>query len=119
MDGISAYKHNAISTQSRGRLIVLLYEGAVKFLKQAIAEIEAGRWTEKGQYINKALAIISELDACLDIEAGGEVAMNLRKLYQFMYRHLAEANLERDPERIREVIAVLDELNEGWRAVTA
>ena len=119
MDGISAYKDNAISTQSRGRLVVLLYEGAVKFLKQAIAEMEAAHWTEKGQYINRALAVIAELDACLDIEAGGEVAANLRKLYQFMYRHLAEANLQRDPERIREVIAMLAELNEGWKAVTA
>ena len=119
MDGIAAYKNHAISTQSRGRLIVLLYEGAIKFLRQAIAQIEAENWPEKGQYINKALAIVAELDACLDAEAGGEVAANLRRLYQFLYRHLSEANLERDPERIREAITLLEELNEGWKAVTA
>ena len=119
MDGIASYKDNAISTQSRGRLIVLLYEGAIKFLKQAIAELEADRWAEKGQYINRALAVLGELDVCLDMETGGEVAENLRKLYQFMYRHLAEANLQRDPERIREVIALLEELNDGWKAITS
>lgn len=48
MSGISAYHENAIATQSRGRLIVLLYDGAVKFLKQAIAEIEKGDWVRQG-----------------------------------------------------------------------
>ena len=117
MDGISAYRDNAVTTQSGGRLIVLLYEGAIKFLNQAIAELEAGHWAEKGRYISKAAAIIDELDATLNLESG-EVALNLRRMYDFMRRHLLQANLKRDREMIRDVISLLEDLNDGWKAIT-
>jgi len=116
--GISAYRQTAVTTQTRGRLIVLLYEGAIKFLKQAKRELEAGDYVAKGEFINKAMAIINELDACLDLEGGGEIAQNLRRLYQFMLRHLADANLQRDPVRIQDVIDCLTDLNEGWKTIT-
>ena len=119
MKGISAYQENAVSTQTRGRLIVLLYEGAIKFLRQAVVELEAGHFAEKGQFINKAQAILTELNTCLDMDGGGEIANNLRNLYNFMSRHLAQANTKRDPQAIREVIACLEDLNGGWKAVTA
>jgi flagellar protein FliS len=119
MDAIAAYKENAVSTQTRGRLIVLLYEGAVKFLHQAIQALEAKDFASKGRYIAKAQAIITELDSCLDTEAGGEIAENLRKLYDFMNRHLDEANMQRDAQRIREVIACMEELLSGWKAITS
>ena len=116
--GISAYQENAISTQTRGRLIVLLYEGAIKFLNQAKRELEAGNYAAKGQFINRALAILNELDSCLNTDDGGDVATNLRRLYHFMIRHLGEANVERDPQRIQDVIDCLRDLNEGWKAIS-
>ena len=119
MSGLSEYQENAIATQSRGRLIVLLYDGAIKFCKQAIAELEKGDWAAKGQFINKAIDIINELDGCLDFEAGGEIATNLRSVYGFVRRHLTEANAKRDSHRLHEVIKILEELNEGWKAITA
>jgi flagellar protein FliS len=118
MQGIAAYKDMAVSTQTRGRLIVVLYEGAVKFLRQAIRELEAGNLAEKGTFISKAQAIITELNSVLDLERGGEVAQNLRKLYHFMGRQLNDANMERDPQKIRDVIEMLEELNEAWKAIT-
>jgi flagellar protein FliS len=119
MDGISAYNENAVTMQSRGRLIVMLYEGAIRFLNQALQELQAGRFHEKGQLINKAVDIIDELSFSLDAEAGGEVAANLRRLYVFMVRHLNEANTRKDPQRIREVITLLEDLNQGWKAITS
>jgi flagellar protein FliS len=119
MDAIRTYQANAITTQSRGRLIVLLYEGAIKFLRQAQKELEAGNMAAKGEYINKAVAILHELDACLDLEAGGEIARNLRKLYHFMIQHLNDANIHRDPQRIQSVINCLTDLNEGWKVAVA
>jgi flagellar secretion chaperone FliS len=118
MRGIHTYQENAVATQTRGRLVVLLYEGAIKYLRLATKELEAGDYAAKGEYINKAVAILNELNSCLDIDAGGEVAQNLRKLYHFMIRHLGEANVRRDPQRILDVIKCLDELNEGWKAIT-
>lgn len=118
MNGISAYQENNVTTQSKGRLIVLLYEGAIKFCRQAITALDDQDFMGKGQAINKAIAILEELNYCLDMEAGGEVAANLRSLYTFMIRHLTQANLRRDVQRIEEVIRLLDELNAGWKAIT-
>jgi len=118
MKGVAAYQQTAIGTQSKGRLIVMLYDGAIKFLKLAIKELEAQNYAAKGQYINRALDIINELNAVLDTDAGGEIANNLRRLYLFMSRRLGEANAKRDPQMIREVITLLEELNQSWKAVT-
>ncbi|MEK7996297.1 MAG: flagellar export chaperone FliS [Planctomycetota bacterium] len=118
MNGIKAYQDSAITTQSRGRLIVLLYEGAIKFMKLAIREIEANNYEAKGRYLNKAQDIINELNAVLDMDAGGEVASNLRRLYLFMNRRLSEANIRRDPQMIREVIGLMEELNQSWKAIS-
>ena len=87
MKGIETYRENAVTTQTKGKLVVMLYDGAIKFLKMAIKKIEAKNPEEKGKYISKAIDIIFELNTVLDMEAGGEVAMNLRKLYMFMGKH--------------------------------
>ena len=118
MDGIAAYQENAVSTQSKGRIIVMLYDGAIKFMRLAILEIEKNNYEAKGQYINKALNIINELNVVLDMEAGGEIAINLRKLYIFMNNHLSQANIKCDPQMVREVIKLMEELNRGWKAIT-
>jgi flagellar protein FliS len=118
MKGVEAYKENTVGTQSKGRLIVMLYDGAIKFMNLAIKELEAGHFAEKGKYINKAQDIINELNAVLDMDAGGEVASNLRHLYMFMIKRLSEANTQKDPRIIREVIGLMEELNQSWKAVT-
>jgi flagellar protein FliS len=117
MKGIAAYKDSTITTQSKGRLIVLLYDGAIKFMKLAIKELGEKNYEAKGRYINKAQDIINELNAVLDMDAGGEIASNLRKLYCFMNNRLSEANSKRDPKMIREVIELMEELNHSWKAI--
>jgi len=117
MKGIKAYQETAVTTQNKGKLVVMLYEGAIKFLKLAIKEIEAGNAEEKGKYISKAIDILFELNTVLDMEAGGEVAMNLRKLYLFMGQHLTEANTNQDTQKIEEVIKLLEELNQSWKTI--
>jgi flagellar protein FliS len=118
MKELAAYQNAAVTTQSKGRLIVLLYDGAIKFLKLAIKDLEAGNYEAKGRHISRARDIINELNAVLDTDAGGEIAANLRKLYCFMNDRLSEANAKRDPQMIREVITLMDQLNESWKAIT-
>ncbi|HNS20098.1 MAG TPA: flagellar export chaperone FliS [Sedimentisphaerales bacterium] len=118
MKAMDAYQQVAVTTQSKGRLIVMLYDGAIKFLKLAIKELEAGNYAAKGQYINRAHDILNELNGVLDMDNGGEIAQNLRSLYMFMNRRLRQANTKRDPQMIREVIALMEELNQGWKTVT-
>ena len=117
MKKVSVYQEAAVTTQSKGRLIVLLYDGAIKFMKLAIKELEAGNFEAKGRYIGRAQEIINELSAVLDTDAGGEIAANLRKLYCFMTNHLSEANTKCEPQMIREVIALMEELNKSWKAI--
>lgn len=117
MNGVAAYQNATVTTQSKGRLIVLLYDGAIKFMKLAIKELEANNYEAKGRYISRAQDVINELNAVLDMDAGGEVATNLRKLYCFMNRRLSEANTKRDPQMIREVITLMEELNQSWKAI--
>ena len=118
MNVITAYQDNAVSTQSKGRLIVMLYDGAVKFMRLAIMEMEKKNYEAKGRYIGKALDIINELNVILDMDAGGEIASNLRKLYIFMNNRLSEANVKCDPQIVRDVIKLMEELNRGWKAIT-
>ena len=119
MKEILAYQENRVMTQTPGRVVVMLYEGAVKFLKQAIREMEAGKYIEKGKSINRAVDIIQELNVTLNMEAGGEIAKNLRQLYAFMLDRLFQANIRKDAGMIRETIKVLEGLNESWKAVAS
>lgn len=118
MNGLDVYKQTAVTTQNKGRLIVMLYDGAIKFLKQAIRDLASKNYEAKGRNIAKAQDIIVELNTVLDMDAGGEVAQNLRSLYNFMNHQLSQANIQCDPQMIREVIDLLEELNQSWRAIT-
>ncbi|MHC5059833.1 MAG: flagellar export chaperone FliS [Planctomycetota bacterium] len=118
MNIVEVYEEKAVSTQNKGRLIVMLYDGAVKFLKQAIHAIESNDFEEKSRNIGRARDIIFELNTVLDMKTGQEVAQNLRQLYNFANRHLTKANNNNDIQMIREVIDMLEKLNQGWRAVT-
>ena len=92
----------SITTQQRGKLIVMLYDGAVKFLRVARQKLSEGDCALKGVYIGKAQDIIAELNGCLDVEAAPQVARDLRALYNFLYRHLNEANIERSEQKLDE-----------------
>ena len=118
MSGITAYQDNAVTTQSKGRLIVMLYDGAIRFLRLAIKETENNNYEAKGRYINRAIDILNELNVVLDMDAGGEIAGNLRKLYVFMINRLSQANVQNDPQLIRDVIKLMEELNQSWKAIT-
>ncbi len=119
MKGIDTYKETTVATQNRSRLVVMLYEGAIKFMKLAIEELAAGNYEAKGRYLIKAQNIINELNAVLDMEKGGQIAANLRSLYNFMNNNLAQANIKRDPELIRQVIELAEELNESFKAISS
>jgi flagellar protein FliS len=88
------------------------------FHLQTAGAPEAGDFASKGEHITKAQDIINELNAVLDMDAGGEVAANLRRLYCYMIKRLSEANINKDPRLIREVIKLIEELNQSWKAIT-
>jgi flagellar protein FliS len=113
---LTAYKE-AASTMAPGQIVVRLYERAVQLLEQAADDIDNERWGPKGEKIGKALDILTELEASLNMEAGGEVARNLRGVYDFCTRHLYAANTHKDAQRVRQVVRILSELLEAWKAI--
>lgn len=117
MGPIATYKQNNVVT-SRGHLVVMLYDGAINFLEQAVVAIERRDYAEKGRLIGRAMDIINELDASLDFNSSNDLCTNLRSLYDFMNRHLFQANLKSDAKHLREVIALLDDLNQAWKAIS-
>ena len=117
MNGLGAYQETAILTQDRGKIVVMLYEGAIKFLKVAISEIEEGNIEGRHTNICKAMDILAELDNSLNVEAGGEVGENLRRLYNYCLTQLTQANINSDVDAIQDVIEILDELNSGWKEI--
>ena len=118
MNGTAVYEEASVVTQNKGRVIVMLYEGAVKFLKQALMAIETGDVENKTRLICRAQDIVFELNTVLDMETGGQIAVNLRRLYNFMWRSLGQANASNDTKAIGDVIGLLEELNSGWKTIT-
>jgi flagellar secretion chaperone FliS len=112
---VNAYKEIQIKTANQIRLIVMLYDGAIRHLNLALDAVAAGhrRYDEVNNHIIAAQDILSELTASLDFEKGGVLAKNLFSLYSFMNRRLLEANLNKDAAPIAEVKKHLGELRES------
>ena len=98
------YRHNEIATSSQGKLIIMMYEGAVKFVNLAMEGVDNKDLSKKGIYINKAHDIINELSLSLDMKKGGEVAQKLEALYQFILHQLTLANIKSDRKALESIL---------------
>ncbi|MCW2997620.1 MAG: fliS [Solirubrobacterales bacterium] len=108
-----AYKESAVLTASPEQLVVMLYDGAARFLRQAEAALQEQAWTRAGERIGRGEAIIDELLATLNM-AAGELSDRLQAIYVFCKRCLIEARLERDPAKVGHVVRLLADLREAW-----
>ncbi|MCQ2601033.1 MAG: flagellar export chaperone FliS [Treponema sp.] len=121
----NAYRDTNVKTASQGRLIVLLYEGAVKQLTLANSMFdENGKLPVRsieafGKAILKAQEIITELQVSLDMEKGGEIAKNLMSLYIFFNKELTETNISKDQKRLEPILKMISDLCESWRQAAA
>jgi flagellar secretion chaperone FliS len=115
---INAYGQ-ASATLAPAQQIVLLYEGAIRRIKEARSAILARRIDERCRAVQKATAIVEGLQSCLDHERGGEIARNLDRLYTHMTFRLQRINLTNDPAICDEVIARLEQLRGAWAQLAA
>jgi flagellar protein FliS len=113
-----AYLATQVTTTDQGDLLLMLYAGAIKFLKQAKAKIEERDYAQKGMLISKALDVIAELDSSLNAEKGGELAQNLHNLYFYCNTRLLQANLRMNTAQIDEVIRILEALKEAFNQIS-
>lgn len=121
MKGLKAYQQvntqTSITDADPHRLIQLLYNGALERINMAKARMLAKDFEGKGKLITKAIEIIGGLRGFLDFEKGGDLAVRLESLYDYMERTLFEANARNDVSKLDEVVDLLRSIKEGWDGI--
>ena len=111
---LTAYQTVQTITAEPARLVLMLLDGAMRFLRQAGRALDRGDVAVFAESVCRAHAIVAELSDVLDREGGGEVAESLDRLYAFMLRHLTAAVIARSRRHLDEVLRPLTALREGF-----
>lgn len=112
-----AYIQAKVGTTNQGQLLLMLYDGALKFLQQAREKMLEKDYAAKGILISKALDIVAELSGSLNMEKGGDLAVNLSNLYFLCMARLLEANLKMNVERLDSVCEILSGLRSAYAQI--
>ncbi|MBQ0140964.1 MAG: flagellar export chaperone FliS [Kurthia sp.] len=111
----NAYKTNSVTTASPAELTLMLYNGCIKFIHQAKKSIETKDIENRNKYIQKAQAILHELQVTLNMDI--EVSKNMYNLYDYMYHQLTQANIKNDKAILDEVEGLVVEFRDTWKEV--
>ena len=109
------YKQVSIMSASREQILLMLYEGAIKFTKLAIKALEEKKIAARGENILRAYDIILELHATLDHKVGGDLSKQLEQLYLFMMDQYTQANIKGQAAPLEANLKVLENLYDGWK----
>lgn len=112
------YQRVQIQTADSLELVLILYREALHCLELAKEHFSAGDIPQRFAAIDRAMAMISELQASLDLEKGKEIATSLDRLYSYLLHRLTEANTQKDPQPVEEVIKLLKKLYSAWQEVS-
>ncbi|APJ04209.1 flagellar export chaperone FliS [Silvanigrella aquatica] len=112
-----AYQSTNVTTATPEKVLLMLYEGCIKFIRIARVKMQEKKIAEKGKNISKALAIVAELINTLDHEVGGQLSMDLENLYMFIMDKLIEANINNKMEDLDTSEKILLTLYDAWRDV--
>lgn len=108
------YKTTSVQSASREKILLMLYEGAIKFTKLAIKAIEEKKIADRGVNIGRAFDIVMELNNTLDHKVGGDIASQLEQLYMFMMEQYTQANIKGDAAPLQANLKLLNTLYDGW-----
>ena len=118
MNGLSRYQNTQVLTADKVRLVIMLYDGVLRFNRLAQKAMAENDIQGRGMNLNRSLEIIGELANSLNMEEGGEIAANLSRLYDFCSMSLTEANMKSDTLKVESVNKVISELKSGWEAIS-
>ena len=113
----NAYQEVAVQTSSPAKLVVMLYEGAIRFLNQSVTAIQAKDLNLKRQSIDRAVAVIQHLQSTLDMTQGKEVAAELDRLYTYITSRILDGSGKLEVAPLEEAIKLLTTLLTGWEEV--
>lgn len=117
--GLGRYQDMKVQTASPAQIMIMLYDGAIRFSLQAKKKIEDKDFEGKGIFISKTQAIIDELMNSLDFSIAPDLCANLQQLYIYINERLTHANIQLDAEAMDEVIQLLNTLRDGWKQALA
>lgn len=109
------YKQTQVISATREQILLMLYEGAIKYTKLALKAAEEKKVVDRCTQLGRAYDIVMELNNTLDHSVGGEISSTLEQLYTFITDQFTKANLTGDPEPLRNALKVLETLFEGWQ----
>lgn len=112
--GHNAYRANTVETASPEQLTLMCYDGAIRFMNRAARALDNQDLSTASSAIGRAQAIVNELNVTLDMEAGGEIARNLRDIYLFVNRHLGTALAHQSSEEVRQAVEMITGLRDAW-----
>ena len=110
----NAYKKASVNTLDQTKLIIMLYDGAIKNASFAVEHMKSGQIEKVHDCLIKTKNIVTELMATLNMDRGGDIAKNLQSLYSYMFSQLIEANMNKKTEPVVIVIDLLKELRAAW-----
>lgn len=114
----NAYQRASVNTVDQHKLVVMLYDGAIKNINIGIEQLKLGNLEKAHNGFVKSKNIISELMISLNVEKGGQLANNLKSLYNYMFSQLVDANITKKPEPALVVLDLLKGLREAWVAIS-
>lgn len=113
-NGYGKYKKTSVESASREKILLMLYEGAIRFIKQAKEANAEKKIKERGELITRAYDIIMELASTLDFKVGGAMAENLEQLYIYTMEELTRANITGNEKHLDNALKILSILYDGW-----
>jgi flagellar secretion chaperone FliS len=116
---LAQYRKTDVETAGRLDLVVMCYENAIRFLKQAKGHYESNAFEEKARALQKVLDIISELKGALNIEKAQKIAINLNAIYDYLLTSLLEGDIRRDLNAFESAIRIMAELKEAWQTIAS
>ena len=114
-----AYTEAAVMSATPEQLVVMLYDGAIRFMQQGIVALDAGQRDMARTRLYRAETIINELNQTLNMDAGGDIAKNLRALYLWAKQQITEAVVEQDTGKVSAVLEQMRDLRDGWAQAAA
>jgi flagellar protein FliS len=109
------YREVAVKTANPLQLIVMLYDAAILSLRQAQKHIRNKDIEGRSQSLNRSISIISELQSCLNLKEGGDIASSLDRLYDYMKRRIFKANVDQSLQPVEEIEGLLENLRSAWK----
>ena len=116
---VDSYRRTQAQSSTPLERVVMLYDGALRFARQARAAMDQNDIATRRDGLSKAIAIVGELQATLDMEQGGEISASLDRLYDYVQMRLLDATMHKDPGAIDDAMRVLDTLRDAWQTIAA